>query len=199
MNSVLKPIVACLLMLGAQSAFSADTVFGVPLGQPLVVPECPKSRADHYEFMPDRLCFQHRFLGAVTTTDTSQPYSVILLFPHSEWPKVLRGRKPTLHIIAGNVEGISFETSGIDDQDEVLAALKAKYGEPLVLDPQTVQNRMGASFNVFTAAWATETITVSYASTAGRVDSGLVKIQTLKAEAYEKRAQQQSDAARRSL
>lgn len=175
--STVKTGLGLLLLLLAAQAFAADnTVFGLPLGEPLSVPECARSSYG-YVVITDKICFERLFekehaRGSIVSETVS------IRFPISELPSIVNGTSMLALVLNGRLEGIGFNTHGVSDQEIVLSALKKKYGEPKVFLPHTVQNLMGASFKVFTALWQLPNIVVTFQSTTGEIDAGLVNIDT---------------------
>lgn len=156
-------------------ANAAETAFGIPLGAPFTISECKKDKFG-YSGVTDQLCFER-----LTNKKDSAAIvngTVRLRFPLKESPEIVKGGVIIAQIIDGNIEGTGFNTWGIRNQDEVLNALKAKYGEPSVLEPSTVQTAAGASFQMIKAVWNTDAIDVTFQGTTSSIDSGLVNIDT---------------------
>ncbi|MCX7178198.1 MAG: hypothetical protein NTX56_05280, partial [Proteobacteria bacterium] len=111
-------------------------VFGIELGKPLSVKECPR-RADSkdvYVFSGDlkEPCIQ---LGKGNT---------VLVFPLNKdtWPPLVSPNSGgvVLKIIDGNVESAEFNTFGPMAAPRDLELLQNKYGKPTSVENSTVQN-----------------------------------------------------------
>lgn len=174
--------IAIIATLLSSLAVAPDTVFDVALAEPFSIPECKRSSIG-YEYAGKSVCFKRLFDRTKSTAPVTDE-TVSIVFPLSETPPLLSGNTMTGLIMEGRLEGVGFNTRGIRNQDEVLAALKAKYGEPSGFDPHKVQNRMGASFDTFNALWTTPTLDVMYQSVTTTVDSGLVTVDTKKGAAW---------------
>lgn len=82
-----------------------------------------------------------------------------------------------VELVNGNVESIdaSFHDRSAEDVEQ---ALIEKYGLPHIRRSETVQNRMGASFQNHKMTWKGRNIQVDYNSVASNVDEGLVSVYT---------------------
>jgi hypothetical protein len=154
------------------------TVFGLALGQDFSLPECKKSSYG-YSIATDYVCYE-RLFGKEKLSHPIVTETVMVRFPISESPSIAKGGVINVRIIDGKLEGIAFNTMGTRDADVVLGKLKEKYGEPKVFIPKTVQNRLGASFDAFDAAWSRPDLQVLFQSVSSSLDSGLVTIDTKK-------------------
>src|SRR6185295_14959029 len=126
-----KLFITVLLATDCATAAAQDmSVFGIPLGQPLVLPQCkesePPSSANGYRYeprpKPQQACFVS--LAALDIHDR-----VAIDFPENERPSVTIGGSwfgIEATIIDGNVEGIKFGTYGIKNASSVLEALTTK-------------------------------------------------------------------------
>lgn len=83
--------------------------------------------------------------------------SLIIKFPFGESPKIVNANAISAIVLDGNLEGVSFVTSGHSNAEDVLATLREKYGKPSTYIPKKLQNQMGATYESFSAGWALET------------------------------------------
>jgi hypothetical protein len=172
-----------LALIGPTARADNSTVFGVELQKPFVMPECPiehlgKNFNDYFPPPTIGVCYQmmdHKDAGK------SRPLNdmVKLRWPDKESPELVIGYSATANIIDGNIEGVSFNTLGIQSQDRDFNALKVKYGEPTQNTRGTMQNGYGATFNPIRASWTMGDIVVSLDG-AQSVNSGLIRVETLK-------------------
>jgi hypothetical protein len=169
----------CVSQIPVSNAYADDiTVFGIPLGQDLSLPECAKAsygyRIGTNQTCVERLFEREKQTGPILTE------TVRIRFPIAESPAIVSGGVLIGRVIDGKLEGIGFNTMGTQNADTVLARLREKYGEPKVFQPRVVKNRLGASFDAFDAAWSGQNIEVRFQSVSGSLDSGLVNIDTKK-------------------
>jgi hypothetical protein len=106
--------------------------------------------------LADRLC---RFPFGVEATIAGAPAKMVLLFLYSDKVEMI---------------GIRFDS---DDFDQVKSALEQKYGEG-VQTQETIQNRMGASFENRTVVWKRAGGTLEAKKYEGKVSESSVTFQT---------------------
>jgi hypothetical protein len=154
------------------------TVFGIALGQPLAVPECPKYGSGlflDYGYSADT-CYQRTAEKAVCAP-LLEGYAGIH-FKILSLPTWSSQSEITARIVSGRVEGIRIYTTGISGQDEAIEELTQKYGKPSSTLNTDVQNRMGAKFVSLNASWTVGDLEIVLIGTAGRLDEGQVEIAT---------------------
>lgn len=179
--------VICIAQALLSHAYADETtVFGIPLGQDFSLPEC-KKKSYGYSIGTDQICFE-RISGKEKETGPIITESVMVRFPITEAPAIVKGNVLLARVIDGKLEGLAFDTMGIRNADIVLAKLKEKFGEPKVVLPGTVKNRLGASFETYDVAWSVQNIVVLFKSVTGSLDSGLVHIDTRKGSEDRSRA-----------
>lgn len=194
-------VVAGFFLAGLSCSAAALEVFGIPLSTALSLPECQYRQLEKtgalvsYSRGP-ALCFQ--YIGLRPLTPTAFPL-LDLIFPIGDAPTYVARQRATILVIDGLVEGIEFDTTGISVQHSALSALKAKFGEPTKFEPKVLQNRMGAKYETFDAAWSLPNLEVNFYGTMSRIDSGEVSILTSKGHDYRKRDRDSSMKNRRQL
>lgn len=184
-------VVAALAFLAAAAPAQTNTadmtVFGFRLGEKLSLPECAHlKKSTLYLGNDSSPCFE-RLLLPSDKAKWSAPVAdetVQIRFPFGRQPSLISGLEIVGQVIAGNLEGLGFNTSGLSAQDRTLAALKDKYGEPAKLLTETKVNALGARFDSMVATWGFENLTVVFQGTTDRIDSGLVNIDTGKASDF---------------
>jgi hypothetical protein len=190
-----------VLVASAQTKSADATVFGLHLGAKFSLPECARSTTGDagvlnydYRSEPSFPCFQltNILMFAPSNTPLLNDQNVKIHFPTS----MLATMSLDLHaqIVDGNLEGVQIHTHGLESQDEVLASLKAKYGEPSEFQEKQEQNAMGAVFNCHAAAWSFDNLTVVFFGALGHTDAGLVNIETTKESALIKKWRDESQA-----
>jgi hypothetical protein len=90
-------------------------------------------------------------------------------------------------VVNGKVAGVTISTTGNDAQADLLAALTAKFGKPSWTQADTLQNRMGASFDRVSARWKLEGLDVSFLGMGSRVDSGIITVYTPDGNAFKEK------------
>ena len=181
-----------LLMLAAYSCPAAAedmTVFGIPLGARLQIAECEKRIVGTTTVYSTAtaVCFQR--LGSQDAVQATKPIeneSILIKFPVTEAPPVMSGGAAVGLVMDGNLEGVAFNTRGVDSQDQVLDVLTQKFGKPTSRVPKQVQNTLGANFDVLDARWTLPQVEILFRSVTSRVDTGLLNIDTRKGSDYRK-------------
>jgi hypothetical protein len=78
----------------------------------------------------------------------------------------------------GIVAGISFETLGAKDQVQEMARLRAKYGNPTVLQHRLLENAFGVQVTSLYAEWEGRQVYVQFDGITDTLDRGWVQIET---------------------
>lgn len=170
---------AALICPTSKAATAEPTVFGLALGAALDLPECAsESAGGHRFYVPanDAVCFEHD-----DADDWSKPVvseRISIHFPADQTPRLSSLQTVSCVVIDGNLQGISFSTRGISDQDFIQASLRKKYGQPSRVAQIKKQNLMGASFSSVVAVWKFSNLTVTFHGTTDSFDDGLVVIDT---------------------
>ncbi|CAN5686819.1 hypothetical protein BH20ACI3_BH20ACI3_08280 [soil metagenome] len=205
-----KLLTTVLLATVCTTAAAQDmSVFGIPLGQRLALPECEKSEtpssANGYRYEPRPKPRQACFISLAELNIRDR---VAIDFAENEKPSVTIGGGwfgIEATVIEGNIEGIKFGTFGIKNASSVLDALTTKYGKPTDLTTSKVQNGFGASFDVFTAFWMLpgpvdpKLTVVFWSSCSSKLDEGCVTIDTKKGRAWRKQKLDENFKDRRPL
>lgn len=173
-------IVLCTALLCANSAHADDemSAFGLALGQDFSVPECTKASYG-YSIGTNHVCFEWLF-GAEKESQPIVTKTVLVRFPIIDSPSIVKGGSLLARVIDGKLEGLSFNTLGTRNANNVLSKLKEKYGEPTAFLPLSVKNKLGATFEAFAASWHRPNLKVFFNSVSGSLDSGVVQIDTKK-------------------
>lgn len=194
-----KKFIAFLFVCLSPTSVHADglTIFGIPLAREISLPEC--ARASYgYVIITSQVCIErlspHREDGGPVVTET-----VFIHFPIDEVPVIVNGIKMSGRIIDGKLEGIGFNTKGVEDANMVLAQLKEKFGDADSIRPRVVRNRLGASFDVFDAEWRKQDVDILFKGVSRSLDSGLVSIETKKRKDERAKLLKELSKDRRSL
>lgn len=165
----------------AKDVLATDmTVFGLKLGEKFTVPEC--ERIGNFYNNNKSTCYKRDSIYSnnkkILPTEPIITDEVEIDFPLSEAPTMASYGTIVATIINGTLEGISFNTRGISDNEDVLVTLKEKYGKPTVLIPTKTQNRLGATFDFYIASWKFDNLDVSFFGVLTTLDKGSVQIDT---------------------
>ena len=169
------------LLIACPNVSATDmTVFGIKLSEKFTLPEC--ERIGNFYNNNKSTCFKRDSIYSnnkkILPTEPIITDEVEIDFPLSEVPTIASYGIVVATIINGNLEGISFNTSGISDNEYVFVKLKEKYGKPTVLIPTKTQNRLGATFNFYIASWKFDNLNVSFFGVLTTLDKGSVQINT---------------------
>jgi hypothetical protein len=157
------------------------TVFGLTLERRFDIAECRKSKIGRkldYWGPAKSVCFKRSYGKEAETSPVVNGF-IDIEFPILELPLGINSSIGGI-VIDGMLEALIIGTGGLDAQTAVLEKLRQKYGEPSVLESRAVQNRLGASFQTFTASWRFQNLTVTFNGLEGSLDHGLITIGTNK-------------------
>lgn len=193
---VVITIFFCTGFASAQKQADAN-VFGLmKIGEPFTLAECPSASYGGYKITVEKPCWKRigassdfrdkkkKKKDAPTTAPSPMNDTVFVTFPFDEQPALSSRSEIVVLIVDGALEGLGFNTSGIGNQEYVLAKLKEKYGEPSVYKPLTLQNRLGATFDALEAVWTFDNLIVRFSSAENSLDSGLVNIDSPKGKKH---------------
>lgn len=179
----------CDLAVAQQN--NLPSVFGLPLGQPIALPQCktdspeyglkPHYRLNSNRYMDEERCWQHRFTDFTGLAGTQLGVNEVIevYFPLSEKldPGLILGSLMDLIIMDGKAEGASWTTIG-KAAPYVLTKLTEKFGKPSSTEAVTLQNGMGARFSTIYAIWKTDTFSVLFKGLDESIKEGRVRIKT---------------------
>lgn len=155
-----------------------EIVFGtLELGGLMDYDECPKTGRS-YSPRTENICYEKLSSTKTNSYNEAVDGSVMIRFPFSSKPSIVSGGVVVGQMIEGRLEGLGFNTRGIHNQDEVIAALISRFGSPSSYKKRMAQNNAGASFEVFDAVWSTANLVITYQSATRTFDVGLVNINT---------------------
>lgn len=161
-----------------QKVDELHTAFGISLGRPLAMPECPKfgsGPAATYG-TPNRLCWKRSFNLQSCTPPVNG--TVRIAFPALQLPVWVSGSEVTARLIEGRVEGVMITTTGVRTQHFTFDDLVAKYGTAKEKSSIKMQNRAGAFFEATLAAWSVGEVEVTFFGAIRSLDAGRVQIAT---------------------
>lgn len=152
---------------------AAITVFGLALGQPIVIPECSKNEVSGgYSAVQTKTCQEN-----YRTHDKNLFTDNYIIFPEQNAPTI--GSLTFGAAIEGGVlEGLHIDTLGVSDQDYVLEQLTQKFGKPSSLVRAAGETASGVKFPTLQATWTNSSVVVEYGSGVYSMDRGSVRITT---------------------
>ena len=182
-------VAALIMMTGYTASAAAMTVFDLPLQQPFALSECPYThitkKAGYYNPPASGVCYQSTNDAIAGTHAAITNDTVKIVWKTS--PKLVSDPFFALGtIIDGNLEGVSFNTMGVQAQERDMDLLTAKFGTPSKVLKPTMQNGYGVQYVALNAEWRLEDIVVSYSSAMSSLTSGVVIVDTTKSAAARK-------------
>jgi hypothetical protein len=155
------------------------SVFGIPLGAPFGIPECEKVAVGTLTVyqQPTAVCYER--LGsqeAIQNRSAVENESILIRYPAAEAPAVMNGGMAVGVIKDRILQGVRFNTRGVEVQDQVLAALREKFGNPGSTVPKQVQNTLGSTYDVLDAKWTSREVEILFRGVTSRVDTGFLGI-----------------------
>lgn len=173
------------------------TVFGLELGKPVALPECKHKIlaggfvSQTYEDNPVQVCHE----PDIQLSDAPWRRGWVH-FPKDRSPLIIRGTFGNTHIVAGKLEGLSFDTPGYASSKGIIGELTEKFGRPTSVRPITA-TPSGVPIPALHAEWRLPGLYVSYRSIDYSVEYGELLIETPVLSNL-RRAKDVSEVARRT-
>lgn len=202
----------CFALLAASAVAKNDptdaTVLGLRLGETFTVPECARSKPilpsrlpDSYAGSDSIVCFKRDPYGLLinyvpANTPIVNDQSIRIYFPKSVSEL---SSNVLAQVIDGKLEGLELSTFGVNTQDEVLATLVEKFGEPKSVSEQQLQNSMGAVFTSHLVSWDVGILHVLFSGAGSRIDAGFVIVRTERQAAFLREIKERQKAASAKL
>lgn len=168
-------------------------VMGLDLGSTLTISECPYKKqlrrlayeSEYSSTNTLRPCFQVRegYLDNPGQPITTGTRKVRILLGDAA-PRGVDWSRIEGTVIEGKLEALFVPTSGASSQEELLAQLLQKYGRPFDLTRETVQTRMGASYEAAYATWKFDNLLVIFTGMAGSISNGAITFATAAGDAH---------------
>lgn len=157
---------------------AAHSVYGLELGQPLSLQECPKtSIAGSYSYsVAAAPCYR----GSPVRAAPVQPEDAVMVaFPYSKIPSQSSSNMVGVFVIDGVLQLVVINTQGAATQEAVFDDLVGKYGKPSVSERLAVSTGYGAPAGGILAAWDEgDSLQVNFFGVAGSYRTGLLLIGT---------------------
>jgi hypothetical protein len=156
----MRALVPLLFLLAFQTNAqqSNNTVFGLELGDVMSIPECQLNKKTRVYVPEIGSCFKRdqvrdqsgKFVDAEGPLGDER---LEIYFAYESKPEIVSGFKIFGTVRAGKLTSIGTRTGGVGTQAQDLAQLEQKYGKPTRLQPQSLQNVMGARYEGILAEW----------------------------------------------
>ncbi|WP_143131757.1 hypothetical protein [Paraburkholderia aspalathi] len=171
---------AAMLTFGLASfaacAEPALTVFGIAIGQPVTMPECPHVGLS-VQALPTGPCYHLN--DGKTGPITAAAQGAEILFAPGNLPALSRGSSVGAMLLDEKIEMLTIWTSGNEHKDADLQSLTEKFGRPQSLENVPWQNGYGAHFESVEAVWTlTGGAKVYYGSADSDLDHGSVSVRS---------------------
>lgn len=170
---------ALLLSLWCQQCVAqVDVAYGIKIGAPIGLAECPKKTFTGSMAMYVNVSFP--CLQEISAKPAPGNFSEggLITFPFDQRPAQSTWDNVGFNISNGVVVVLAVSTGGIPTQERVFSELVAKYGQPMSSAKVPLQNAMGSKYEAISAKWLVEGIEVQFNGSSGRIDNGLLLIGT---------------------
>lgn len=185
----------------ANAASSTMDIFGIRLGTSFTLSQCSYRRLDSstifYNPPSQGSCYE--IIGGEGRTTIEANDTVQVDWSADDAPQLVSGGSAIIQLVNGKVEGVGFNTMGVEFQKRDLQMLVAKFGQPTTIKTPTVSNLLGAVTQVIFATWNVDGIQIYFNSAEDGLDKGLVNIDTPTGTAYKKAALEKLDRQRTKL
>jgi hypothetical protein len=158
----MKSATLCIatILVGAEAiAAPPMDAYGMTIGAPLAVPECPRVEGRYSLYVP-AACVRWGFEGDRTRAAGRGQ----VVFPIRDRP--VHSSDDSLGVYtdpeSGVLQLLIVSTSGPSRQDSVFTDLVAKYGPPATSKTVPLNNAMGARFDSIVATWSTPELVVRF-------------------------------------
>ena len=181
-------------------AAALPTVFGIPLGDVVALPECAHARisadrlsSDLYDPSQTTLCQQ---IPGVEHSPIPNEGGIV--FPLAEMPIILSFPKMTTIVIDKKIEAIRADTLSFNSSPAIIDQLTEKFGPPSEKRPETI--RVGlAAYPSVRVLWIRDGYRVEYSAIGGSLNYGWVRVETDKARAIREAEERAVEAKRTPL
>lgn len=177
-------IFAVAAAVSPASAQELPDFLGIQLGAPFTMSECRISSYVYDVNQPVVPCWKVDVLTQERGPLPEGNFEIEFDPGFDNMPRSVKWAK--VIVVDGRMVGVNLSTRGYAYQDDVSAALVAKFGEPSAAHTTTTQNRMGATFERKSAIWQLSPVTVSFLGIGSSLDSGVVTVLLPEGEAFNK-------------
>ena len=170
--------IACLAPVLASAQSDVEIAYGIRIGGPLSVPECPKMLRGGAFVMYERSPMPCVKADAPTAAPGDFTRGGMIVFPFNQRPAQSSWDSVGLVMHEGRVGALVVGTFGHAVQSTIFDDLVAKYGKPVESAMLPVQNAMGAKYESIVAQWEVGTVHVQFFGISGKLNQGLLLIGT---------------------
>jgi hypothetical protein len=148
-----------LVLVGvAQAQQVPETIFGLELNAPISIPECQLDKKSKTYIPAEGACYKRDQVrnkrgSLVDATGPLGDERVLVYFAYKNSPAIMSGFNMRGVLRGGILVSVGTNTGGIRTQAQDFAQLQEKYGKPTRLEPQFLQNAMGAKYEGLVAEW----------------------------------------------
>ena len=164
-------------------------LLGIAMNQPLALPECEKKSLQFFGTDDPSLaiyngsvpCFVRYEQSAAAEAKTDAEADPVfrsrrnfsIKFPNGSEP--LYVQEVSVSTLHGRVAEIDIRTTGETGQQDALADLKRKFGDPMSANTSMLQNGFGAQFQGINAFWNVQGVTVELDGIGASRDKGSIR------------------------
>lgn len=183
---------------GEPASRDATTIFGIRLGTPIAIPECPLVRPPsrpspspawfateprQYPVLVFNVCYTQLALGEALAPDVR----LGIRWPERSAPV----RFLSVQLYDRSVECVHWTTDGVRSQSKDLQTLVERFGQPTEVTEPVVRNRQGQEVQTVAATWKVGDVTVTFSSAPSEIrksdpyqlEVGWVDVETKKCRA----------------
>lgn len=187
-------------LISAPAYAAPPSIFGLVLGKPVSIPECPRSRLSGggfsevvYEQNPPQTCHE----PDIALRDAPWRRGAVV-FPSRRAPLIMLGNSGYTLIVDGKLEGIDIDTLSHNNTHAILRELTAKFGKPTsVVSEQAVV--AGIAVPSLVATWRLPDILVRYTNINDDLEAGALRIETQALQRVREAHEQTLEGARTPL
>jgi hypothetical protein len=172
---IVGAILGGMATVGIAQSNPVMSAFGLDIGKPLTLALCPGIGATKIvDLVQKQTCFEQ---ASKYSNDRAKVH-----FGIQEVPSIIKGSVINVTLIDDQLEGLSFDTPGLEAKDRILGVLTEKYGAPTKFYKESLQNSFGARYESFFAEWDRPELYVVYTPAAGGdIKRGFIRIETQRA------------------
>lgn len=178
-------ILATGLLAGPAVAQSLPTFLGVQLGGEFSMPKCKYTHSVRVFDQPVTPCWGEEVVLDQNKALPAGDFEIEFQADYKTTPAGVKVQRVV--VVGGKVVGITVSTDGSASQDDLSSALVAKFGKPTWVNTDTLQNRMGATFERKSARWQLPGLDVGFLGIGSTIDSGLITVYTPEGRAFKDR------------
>ena len=179
---------------------SLTTIFGLRLGEPLSIAECPRHRLSNGSFSeltydpdPHQICYE----PDIQLRDAPWRRGGFN-FPIDRIPLIMQGHYGFTIIIDGRLEGVEIDTLDHTNTDAIIGELTQKYGPPTSVERDR-EDIGGVPVPDVVATWRRRSVTVEYRSVDQSLDHGALRVMTPRYENLRVAHEREANAVRAPL